>query len=101
MHTVLQPSSMAVRKIAVIGMLRSRMAAIKAGRYYRLYLEQWQNYGKTWEESLAGTKVVNSMEPANFLQVASLSFQDYGKLAVRIKALSLRPGRKAAIHNLI
>ena len=71
-----------------IDMLRSRMAAIKAGRYNRLYLEQYQNYGKTWEENLAGTKVINSMEPANFQQVASLSFQDYGKLAMRNKALS-------------
>ena len=71
-----------------IDMLRSRMAAIKAGRYNRLYLEQYQNYGKTWEENLAGTKVINSMEPANFQQVASLSFQDYGKLAMRNKSLS-------------
>ena len=71
-----------------IDMLRSRMAAIKAGRYNRLYLEQYQNYGKTWEENLAGTKVINSMEPENFQQVASLSFQDYGKLAMRNKALS-------------
>ena len=71
-----------------IDMLRSRMAAIKAGRYNRLYLEQYQKYGKTWEENLAGTKVINSMEPANFQQVASLSFQDYGKLAMRNKALS-------------
>lgn len=71
-----------------IDMLRSRMAAIKAGRYNRLYLEQYQNHGKTWEENLAGTKVINSMEPANFQQVASLSFQDYGKLAMRNKALS-------------
>ncbi|CAF9936885.1 MAG: hypothetical protein ALECFALPRED_006997 [Alectoria fallacina] len=69
-------------------MLQSRMAAIKAGRYNRLYLEQYQNYGKTWEENLAGTKVINSMEPENFQQVASLSFQDYGKLAMRNKALS-------------
>lgn len=64
------------------------MAATKAGRYNRLYLEQYQVYGKTWEENLAGTKVINSMEPANFQQVASLSFQDYGKLAMRNKALS-------------
>lgn len=71
-----------------IDMLRSRMAAIKAGRYNRLYLEHYQKYGKTWEENLAGTKVINSMEPANFQQVASLSFQDYGKLAMRTKALS-------------
>lgn len=71
-----------------IDMLRSRMAAIKAGRYNRLYLEQYQTYGKTWEENLAGTKVINSMEPANFQQVGSLSFQDYGKLAMRNKALS-------------
>ncbi|CAD6593970.1 MAG: hypothetical protein ASARMPREDX12_007883 [Alectoria sarmentosa] len=69
-------------------MLQSRMAAIKAGRYNRLYLEQYQNYGKTWEENLAGTKVINSMEPTNFQQVASISFQDYGKLAMRNKALS-------------
>lgn len=71
-----------------IDMLRSRMAAIKAGRYNRLYLEQYQKYGKTWEENLAGTKVINTMEPANFQQVASLSFQDYGKLAMRNKAMS-------------
>ena len=71
-----------------IDMLRARMAAIKAGRYNRLYLEQFQNYGKTWEENLIGTKVINSMEPANFQQVAAQSFQDYGKLAMRNKALS-------------
>ena len=71
-----------------IDMLQSRMAAIKAGRYNRLYLEQYQKYGKTWEENLAGTKVINTMEPANFQQVASLSFQDYGKLAMRNKSLS-------------
>ena len=71
-----------------IDMLRSRMAAIKAGRYNRLYLGQYQKYGKTWEENLAGTKVINSIEPANFQQVASVSFQDYGKLAMRNKALS-------------
>lgn len=70
-----------------IDMLRSRMADIKAGRYNRLYLEQYQKYGKTWEENLAGTKVINSMEPEDFQQVASLSFQDYGKLAMRNKAL--------------
>ena len=71
-----------------IDMLRSRMAAIKAGRYNRLYLEQYQNYGKTWEENLAGTKVINTIEPANFQQVGSLSFQDYGKLAMRNKSLA-------------
>lgn len=64
------------------------MAAIKAGRYNRLYLKQYQKYGKTWEENLAGTKVINTMEPANFQQVAALAFHDYGKLAMRNKALS-------------
>ena len=71
-----------------IDLLRARMAAIEVGRYNRLYLEQYQKYGKTWEENLAGTKVINTMEPANFQQVAAHSFHDYGKLAMRNKALS-------------
>ena len=71
-----------------IDVLRARLAAIKAGRYNRLYLEHFQKMGKTWEENLAGTKVINTMEAANFQQVAALSFQDYGKLATRNKALS-------------
>ena len=71
-----------------IDLLRARMVAIKAGRYNRLYLQQFQRYGKTWEENLAGTKVINTKEPANFQQVAALSFHDYGKLSMRNKALS-------------
>ena len=71
-----------------IDLLRARLAAIKAGRYNKLYLEQFQTYGKTWEENLAGTRVINTMEPANFQQVAVLSFQDYGKPSMRNKALS-------------
>lgn len=64
------------------------MAAIAAGRYNRLYLEQFETYGKTWEENLAGTRVINTIEAANFQQVATLSFQHYGKLAMRNKALA-------------
>ena len=71
-----------------VDLLRARLAAIRKGRYNRLYLEHFQTHGKTWEENLAGTRVINSMEAANFHQVAALSFHDYGKLAMRNKALS-------------
>ena len=78
MHIVLQPSSMAARApepyklLYGIDMLRSRMAAMEAGRYNRR--EHYQNYWKTWEDNLAGTRVTNSTELAKLQQVASLSF---------------------------
>lgn len=87
-HSCREPRKYPHRWPFGIDLLRARMAAIKAGRYNRLYLKQYQKYGKTWEENLAGTKVINTMEPANFQQVAALAFHDYGKLAMRNKALS-------------
>ena len=43
-----------------IDLLQERLAAIKAGRYNRLYLEQLQTYGNTWEENLAGMRVIST-----------------------------------------
>ncbi|CAG8948808.1 hypothetical protein HYFRA_00001931 [Hymenoscyphus fraxineus] len=58
---------------------RARAQAMKDGRYFRLYGEQFEKYGKTFEEIWRGKPLINTIEPANVQKVAALSFQDYGK----------------------
>ncbi len=45
----------------------------------KLYERHFEIYGKTFEEQFFGTKIINTMEPANIQQVTALAFQDWGK----------------------
>ena len=87
-HGCQQPRKYSHRWPWGFDLLHARLSAVKAGRYNRLYLQQFREYGNTWEENLAGARVINTIEPANIQQVAALSFQDYGKPAMRNKALA-------------
>ena len=62
---------------------RLRLQAAQAGHFYFLYDVHFKLYGKTFEELLFDTKVINTMEPENIQQVAVSSFQDWGKVASR------------------
>lgn len=62
---------------------RIRLAAAQRGQFYKLYDQQFELYGKTFEELFFDTKVINTIEPANIQQVAILSWQDWGKVASR------------------
>jgi len=62
------------------------MDAMKEGRLFKLYLSQFERYGKTFEENWRGKRVINTIEPDNIQQITSLAFDDYGKVAGRSKA---------------
>ena len=62
---------------------RIRLEASKRGNFYKLYDQQFELYGKTFEELFFNTKIINTMEPANIQQVAISSWQDWGKVASR------------------
>ncbi|PQE09431.1 Cytochrome P450 family protein [Rutstroemia sp. NJR-2017a BVV2] len=58
-----------------------RMEAVKAGRQMGLFMEHFNNIGKTWEENFFGARVFNTMDVQNIQQVSALAFDDYGKPA--------------------
>ncbi|PQE21540.1 Cytochrome P450 protein [Rutstroemia sp. NJR-2017a WRK4] len=60
---------------------KQRMEAVKAGRQMGLFMEHFNNIGKTWEENFFGVRVFNTMDVQNIQQVAALAFDDYGKPA--------------------
>ena len=60
-------------------LVKIRMKAVKDGKQGKLYMEHFNNIGKTWEENLFGTRVYHTMEVQNVQHVAALGFQDYGK----------------------
>lgn len=60
-------------------LLKTRTEATKNGTLMDLYMTHFDLYGKTWEEHLFGTKIINTMEARNFQQVTSAGFQDWGK----------------------
>ncbi|TVY88548.1 Cytochrome P450 monooxygenase [Lachnellula willkommii] len=44
-----------------------------------LYATQFEEHGKTWEESWRGKPLINTIEPANIQKVAAVGFEDFGK----------------------
>ena len=58
---------------------RLRDQATKAGNIYQMYEMHFKLHGKTFEEQILGTKVLNTMEWENIQRVAVYSFQDWGK----------------------
>lgn len=60
-------------------MVNARSQAMKEGRYFKLYGEQFEKYGKTFEEIWRGKPLINTIEQVNVQKVAALAFEDYGK----------------------
>lgn len=60
-----------------------RMEATKKGFLMKLYEEQFNLYGKTFEENFLGKKLINSMDTANIQTITALAFDHYGKDASR------------------
>jgi hypothetical protein len=61
-------------------MTRARLKAMQKGRFFRLYTEQFQKYGKTFEEIWRGKPLINTTEPANLQRIAAVGFDDFGKV---------------------
>jgi cytochrome P450 monooxygenase len=76
-----------------IDLFRERVAAVKAGRYNRLFQDHFNKYGTTFEERTFGIRTINTTETANIQTVAALKFNDYGKNATRNKAMMPFLGR--------
>ena len=65
-----------------------RAEATQRGHLLRLHERHFTLYGKTFEERFFNAKVINTMEAANIQQVASTSFQDWGKVSSRSSSAS-------------
>jgi cytochrome P450 monooxygenase len=63
-----------------------RMNAMKEGTLFKLYESQFELYGKTFEETLRGTTIINTIAPANIHQVTTSAFEDYCRDPTRGKA---------------
>ena len=72
---------------------REREKAMQCGRLLRLHERHFDLYGKTFEERFFDANVINTMEAANVQQVASASFQDWGKVSSRSISASPVLGR--------
>ena len=59
---------------------------MKEGRYFKLYESQFARYGKTFEEKVRGKRCINTIETANIQQVLALSYEDYCKDPLRVRA---------------
>ena len=70
-----------------------RAEATQRGHLLRLHESHFSLYGKTFEERFFNTKVINTMETANIQQVASTSFQNWGKVSSRSSSASPVLGR--------
>ncbi|TVY12993.1 Cytochrome P450 monooxygenase lepH [Lachnellula arida] len=53
-------------------LVRLRAQAMKENRVFELYATQFDEYGKTWEESWRGKPLINTIEPANIQKVAAV-----------------------------
>jgi cytochrome P450 len=60
-------------------LVEARKEAVQKGRQMKLVMEEFDRYGKTWEEETFDTKVINTMEVRNIQEIAALSFHDYKK----------------------
>ncbi|PQE28624.1 Cytochrome P450 family protein [Rutstroemia sp. NJR-2017a BBW] len=60
-------------------LVEARKEAVQRGRQMKLVMEEFDRYGKTWEEETFDTKVINTMEVRNIQEIAALSFHDYKK----------------------
>lgn len=69
-------------------MVRLRTEAMKEGRFLKLYEEQFELCGKTFEEIWRGKRLINTIEPENVQTVAALAFEDYAKDPERLQAQS-------------
>lgn len=72
---------------------RERVKATQDGKLLKLHERHFDLYGKTFEERFFNSKVINTMEAANIQQVASNSFQDWGKVSSRSSSASPVLGR--------
>ncbi|KAF7952909.1 hypothetical protein EAE96_006132 [Botrytis aclada] len=61
--------------------MKKRVKAVNEGRQMALFVEQFNEIGKTFEENFFGTRVINTIEVPNIQQVSALGFEDYGKPA--------------------
>lgn len=60
-------------------LIEARKDAVKKGEQMKLVMEEFERYGKTWEEETFDSKVINTMEVRNIQEMAALSFHDYEK----------------------
>jgi cytochrome P450 monooxygenase len=66
-------------KVMGSDMVRERTKAMTEGRFFRLYSEQFKEYGKTFEEIWRGKPLINTIDPVNVQKMAAIAFEDYGK----------------------
>lgn len=69
---------------------RERIRASKCGQAQKLYGQQFQTYGKTFEESFLGTKTINTIEPSILQYVAALATQDFTRVEQTRRNISLK-----------
>ncbi|TGO60346.1 hypothetical protein BCON_0036g00360 [Botryotinia convoluta] len=62
-------------------LMKKRVKAVGEGRQMALFMEHFNEIGKTFEENFFGTRVINTIEVRNIQRVCALSFEDYGKPA--------------------
>ena len=56
-----------------------RQEATKKGHMMKLYDEQYEQLGHTWEEQFFNQKVINTSDMVNIQHVAALGFDNFGK----------------------
>ncbi|KAL9623029.1 MAG: hypothetical protein Q9160_002748 [Pyrenula sp. 1 TL-2023] len=69
---------------------RERLRASKTGQAQKLYGQQFQTYGKTFEEDFLGTKTINTIEPSILQYVAALATQDFTRVEQTRRNISLK-----------
>lgn len=65
---------------------RIRANAMKDGRLFKLYMSQFERYGKTFEEKWKGRTLINTIDPVNIKQITAIACDDYCKDPGRVKA---------------
>ena len=92
-HGCQRPRKFPHRDIWGYDLYRERAKATQHGQLLKLHERHFALYGKTFEERFFNAKVINTMEAANIQQVASTSFQDWGKVSSRSSSASPVLGR--------
>ena len=58
---------------------KERQDATKRGHMMKLYDQQYEQLGHTWEEQFFDRKVINTSDMVNIQHVAALGFDNFGK----------------------
>ncbi|TVY81905.1 Cytochrome P450 monooxygenase fsdH [Lachnellula suecica] len=79
-HGCQRPRKHVPNDLIVNDLAKARAQAAKDGHAMKPFMDDFERYGKTWEEKDAyGTTIINTMDKLNIQQVLSLGHQDYSK----------------------